>query len=115
MMSENSDQMLQVMTEMRDLLRLLAEPAIAERDKKFREALRLIAGSSSGKKPAAILKMDGTRTQADIVKDCGIAKSQLSELVKKLNEAGLLAEDLKQPMLVISIPANFFEGANDHG
>ena len=108
-MGENSDQMLRVMTEMRDLLRLLAEPAIAERDKKLRDSLRAIAGIASGKKASAIVLMDGSRTQADIVKDCGIAKGQLSELVKKLKEEGLLINDPKLPELAISLPANFFE------
>lgn len=109
-MSEPSDQMLVVLEEMRDLLRLLAEPAIAERDKKFREILRGMVASGKGNKPKAVLLMDGTRTQAKIVEDCGIHKGQLSELVKALREAGLLKSDPKQPHLVISIPPNFFDG-----
>ena len=60
-MSGESAQMLRVLVEMRDLLRLIAEPAIAQRDKKLREALRDIAGSATGKKAKAILLMDGAR------------------------------------------------------
>lgn len=44
-MSDHSAQMLSVLAEMRDLLRLIAEPAIAERDKKLREALLVIAAT----------------------------------------------------------------------
>ena len=108
-MSDASAQMLQVLTEMRDLLRLMAEPAIAERDKRLREALRGIAGSATGKKAKAILLMDGSRKQASIVHECGINQGDLSNLVKKLKAAELLTGDPKQPQLSISIPSNFFE------
>lgn len=108
-MSDQSEQMLQVLTEMRDLLRLMAEPAIAQRDKKLRGELRSIAGGATGKKAKAILLMDGTRVQAEIANECGIDRSDLSALVKRLRGAQLLREDPKQPDLVISIPSNFFE------
>lgn len=108
-MSDSSDEMLRVLTEMRDLLRLLAEPAIAQRDKKLREALRTIAGSATGKKASAILLMDGKRHQAAIINECGINQGDLSVLVKKLKAAELLKGDPKQPELAISIPQNFFE------
>jgi hypothetical protein len=108
-MSDHDARMLSVMTEMRDLLRLIAEPAIAQRDKKLRSTLRGLAGTASGKKAKAILLMDGTRTQSGIVGTCGIDSSDLSALVKKLKAAELLTGDPKQPQLVISIPANFFE------
>lgn len=108
-MSDNSAQMLLVLAEMRDLLRLIAEPAIAERDKKLREALRVIGGNATNKKAKAILLLDGTRTQADVTKACGIDKGDLSSLVKKLKAAELLKDDSKQPQLAISIPPNFFE------
>ena len=113
-MSDQSEQMLQVLTEMRDLLRLLAEPAIAERDKRLRVELRSIAGSGTGKKAKAILLMDGTKTQAAIREVCGIDGSDLSGLVKRLRTSELLKGDPKQPHLAISIPSNFFEsGADD--
>lgn len=108
-MTDQSAQMLSVLTEMRDLLRLMAEPAIAERDKKLREALRAIGGHATSKKAKAILLLDGTRTQADVTKACGIDKGDLSGLVKKLKAADLLKDDSKQPQLAISIPASFFE------
>lgn len=110
MTSDPSAQMLHVLTEMRDLLRLIAEPAIAQRDKKLRETLRGIVGSAKGKKAIAVLLMDGTKNQATISNECGIDKGDLSGLVKKLKAAGLLKDDAKQPLLAISIPPNFFEG-----
>ena len=70
--------MLHVLAEMRDLLRLIAEPAIAQRDKKLRESLRDIAGSAAGMKAKAILLMDGTRTQKMITNECGIVAHPLS-------------------------------------
>lgn len=108
-MSDQSEHMLQVLLEMRDLLRLIAEPAIAQRDQKLRKALREIAGAAGGKKARAILLMDGVRNQSGISSECGIDKGQLSVLVKNLKAANLLKEDTKQPELTISIPSNFFE------
>lgn len=108
-MSDHSAQMLSVLAEMRDLLRLIAEPAIAERDKKLREVLRGIGGNATSKKAKAILLLDGTRTQTDITKACGINKGDLSGLVKKLKTADLLRGESKQPQLAISIPSDFFE------
>ena len=54
-MSDYSAQMLHVLAEMRDLLRLIAEPAIAQRDKKLRESLRDIAGSAAAEAKAVTL------------------------------------------------------------
>ncbi|ABD86545.1 MarR family transcriptional regulator [Rhodopseudomonas palustris] len=108
-MTDLSAQMLSVLVEMRDLLRLVAEPAIAQRDKKLRGALRAIAGSVTGKKAKAILLMDGTRTQAGIVNECGITKGNMSVLVKNLKSTGLLTGDSRQPKLALSIPSTFFE------
>jgi hypothetical protein len=108
-MSDVSAQMLHVLAEMRDLLRLIAEPAIAQRDKNLRQALREIAGSATGQKAMAIVLMDGTRPQTNIVKESGINKGNLSGLVKKLKAAELLTGDPKQPQLAISIPQNFFD------
>jgi hypothetical protein len=108
-MSDQSEQMLQVLAEMRDLLRLIAEPAIAQRDKKLREALRGVAGSAMGRKAKAVLLMDGTRNQTKISQECGIDKGDLSGLVKKLKATDLLTGDPKKPQLAISVPLDFFE------
>lgn len=108
-MNDNAERMLAVLSEMRDLLRLIAEPAIAERDKKLRQALRDTVGGSASKTIAAIKLMDGTKTQSMIVSTCGIHKGQLSTLVKKLDSLKLLTGEIKQPKLAISIPQSFFE------
>ncbi len=108
-MTDSSDQMLRVLIEMRDLLRLMAEPAIAERDKKRRIAVRAIAGNASGKKAKAILLMDGTRTRQAIISTSGIDQGDLSALIKKLSASNLLTGEPKLPQLAISIPSNFFE------
>lgn len=107
-MTDHSAQIFSVLSEMRDLLRLIAEPAIAERDKKHREMVRAIGGKAASKNANAILLMDGSRTQAEITKACGIDKGALSGLVKRLRAADLLTDD-PRPHLVISLPTNFFD------
>jgi len=94
--------------EMRDLLRLLAEPAIAERDQKRRGEIQKIIGTSIPKAKSVIL-MDGSRTQIDIHGETGMHKGELSTLVKRLSEGGLLVGESKKPKLAIVLPSNFFE------
>ena len=94
--------------EIRDLIRLLAEPAIAQRDQKLRTELRRIAGKSAQKSKAVFL-MDGNHTQREICRVTGMDSGNLSVFVKQLNVSKLLLGDVKQPKLAISIPSNFFE------
>ena len=94
--------------EIRDLLRLLAEPAVAERDQKRRSEVRRIVGSSIPKAKSTLL-MDGTRNQTTIHQETGLNRGHLSTLVKQLADAGLLVGDTKLPKLAISLPSNFFE------
>ena len=109
-MDEATGELLSAVREIRDLIRLMAEPAIAERDRKLRTELRRVVGKSvNGAK--AVPLMDGSRSQTDIHKESGINKGQLSTLVKQLSEAKLISDDGKGPKLSISIPANFFETA----
>lgn len=107
-MDEHSAELLSAVREIRDLIRLMAEPAIAERDQKFRDELRRIVGKSAPKANAVLL-MDGSRTQRAIHEDAKIQESHLSTLVKQLNGSKLLSDGGKEPKLAISIPANFFE------
>lgn len=107
-MADNSDQLLAAISEIRDLLRVMAEPAMAKHDKKARAELRRVVGASP-KRAKAVQVMDGTRTQSAIQKETGINQGDLSVLVKLLNEGKLLAGDKKQPKLTIKIPKNFFE------
>jgi hypothetical protein len=107
-MDEISSELLSAVREIRDLIRLMAEPALAERDKKLRNELRRIVGKSAPKANAVLL-MDGSRTQRAIHKETKIHEGQLSTLVKQLNAANLLTDDGNGPKLVIAVPANFFE------
>jgi hypothetical protein len=107
-MVDSNVELLSAIHEIRDLIRLMAEPAIAERDKKLRAELRRLVGASDPKAKSVLL-MDGTRTQAVIQKATGFNQGHLSTLVKQLNANKLLAGDGKQPKLAISIPEDFFE------
>ena len=55
----------ELLTEIRDLLLLIAEPQLAQRDERWRTALAEIVGRGKQKAEAVVL-MDGTRTQAEI-------------------------------------------------
>src|ERR1700686_2396941 len=99
-MADHSDELLAAVRELRDLVRLLAEPAIAERDKKLRAELRRLIGGSP-KKSKAVFLMDGQRKQAEIQRESGINQGDLSILVKQLRAANLITADAKQPELTI--------------
>jgi DNA-binding MarR family transcriptional regulator len=101
---------IELMTEIRDLLLLLAEPALAQRDQKFRDALRKIVGKGQ-KNVAAVFLMNGSLSQSAIAKQAQIDQGQLSRLIKSLAKESLIAADEKHPKLVVAIPVNFFENA----
>lgn len=103
-MSEDTE----ILREIRDLLRLVAEPALAKRDERLRETLQEIVGASQ-QKARAVLLMDGARSQATIRNDCGIDAGNLSRLVKALREAELIGPDDKNPQLVFPTPSNLLE------
>src|SRR5438132_1023559 len=107
-MSDISAELLAAVNDIREMVRLLAEPAIGERDKKRRDELRRIVGKSSAKGQAVML-MDGTRTQKQIVNESEIHQGDLSTLVKRLRDANLLSGDPKLPKVVLILPSNFFE------
>ncbi len=96
------------MVEIRDLLHVLAEPALAKRDEKCREAIRAVVGRSQ-KSASAIMLMDGSRAQAAISKEAGIDPGQLNRLIKSLEKNALIGADEKQPKLRIKLPPNFFD------
>ena len=96
-----------MVNEIRDLIRLMAEPAIAQRDEKRRIAIRQIVGKSAVK-AKAIQLMDGSRTQAQVKQAMKIDAADLSKLVKALREADLI-EFGDKPKITIPLPANFFE------
>jgi hypothetical protein len=108
MNDEHVQPLLQEVRQIRKLLELLAEPAIAQRDAKLRNELRNIVGSSA-KKQQSVFLMDGSRTQTQVIAQTSVNAGDLSTMVGKLESAGLLAEGKKHPKLAISIPPNFFD------
>lgn len=107
-------QEIELLTEIRDLLQVIAEPEIAKRDQKRRSSLRAVVGAGAKKAKAALL-MDGSRLQSAIVKESGMDTGNLSRLVKALAAAELIAKDQKYPKLLLKVPANFFnqDGSDD--
>lgn len=102
-MSEEVD----LLREMRDLLLVIAEPALAKRDERLRSVLKeSVKGKVSAK---AVLLMDGSRTQKQISQESGINEGNLSRLVKALRANGLLAAQDQKPKLALSVPPTFFE------
>jgi hypothetical protein len=101
----------ELLSEIRDLLRLIAEPALAKRDEGRRAALRALAGRSKTN-TKAIQLMDGTRTRKAIRQESGIDAGNLSRLEKSLRDKELITAD-EQLKLVITIPANFFESTEE--
>lgn len=97
-----------ILREIRDLLRVIAEPALAKRDEQLRTSLLQVIGKSK-QKAEAVLLMDGERSQAAIRKDCGIDVGNLSRLVKALRDAELIGPDVKQPKLLFSAPSNLLD------
>jgi len=107
-----SDEQTELLREMRDLLLIMAEPALAERDKRLRAALTEVVGKNRSK-ARAVLAMDGSRSQSAIHKEGGIDQGNLSRLVKALRNKSLLVGNDKNPKLAITVPSNFFEGGEN--
>lgn len=98
----------EVLREIRDLLLLIAEPALAKRDERLRASLAQIVGKSK-QKADAITLMDGVRSQADIRKGCGMDKGNLSRLVASLGKAKLIGSDEKHPKFAFPLPSNLLD------
>lgn len=107
-MADTSEELLGVARELRDLLRLIAEPQIAARDEKRRAQLSEIVGRSVPKRESVLL-MDGSRSQSQICSQTGIRQGHLSVLTKQLREAELLVAESQNPKLAIFLPPNFFD------
>ena len=105
------NEQVELLREVRDLLRVIAEPALAKRDERLRSSLIAIVGKSK-QKAKAVLLMDGSRTQLAIREATGMDSGNLSRLAKELRSKELIgAED--KPKLVISIPPAFFENSEE--
>ena len=102
-MSEETE----LLSEIRDLLLLLAEPAIAKRDESHGAALREIVGRSKAK-AKAVAAMEGSKSRQVICKESGIDQGDLSRLIKILRERKLIV-DGDMPKLVVALPIAFFE------
>jgi DNA-binding MarR family transcriptional regulator len=102
-----------LLTEIRDLLQVMAEPQLAARDAKLRSALRGAVGKSP-KRAKAVVMMDGTRTQKMVATDSGLDQGDVSRLVKALANQKLVSADLKHPKVLLKVPATFFEGNGDN-
>lgn len=98
----------EIFREIRDLLRLIAEPALAKRDERLRASLQEIIGKGRQKAEVVAL-MDGARSLADIRKATGIDAGNLSRLVSALRGAELIGTDDKYPKLVFPAPSNLLE------
>jgi hypothetical protein len=98
----------ELLREMRDLLRVIAEPALADRDKRVRKAIREVVGRSK-QKAGAVLLMNGKRSQSELRNAAGMDSGNLSRLVAALRDRALIKPDERQPELVISVPPNFFD------
>lgn len=101
------DDQTELLQKILEILTLIAEPQIAQRDEKPRATLRQIVGKSATK-GRAVLLMDGSRSQVEIRQVVIVDRSDLSKMVKALRSGGLLTGDDK-PRLTISLPPNFFE------
>jgi hypothetical protein len=97
----------ELLREIRDLLLLIAEPALAKRDEGLRASLLELVGRSEVKRKAVLL-MDGSRGFAVIRKESGIDQGNLSRFAKALREKGLIGPD-ELPKLVLVLPSKFFE------
>lgn len=98
----------ELLTEIRDLLQVMAEPMLAKRDERFRGGIRKVAGKSEKTRKAIVL-MDGTRTQATIAKEAGMDHGQLSRVVKMLEKEVLCVAGDKRPKLAGKLPQGFFD------
>jgi hypothetical protein len=90
-----------------EMLTLIAEPQIAQRDQTLRAALSEVVGKGRLKARAAAL-MDGTRAQSVICRESGIDAGALSRLTKALREKCLIGSDDKLPTLAIPLPPGFW-------
>lgn len=104
----------ELLAEIRDLLTVIAEPALERQDANRRTLLRNIVGTSE-KKARAVLLMDGTRLQAAISKESTLDNGSVSRLVKALAEVQLLVGDEKFPTLALKIPPRFFDKEVQNG
>ncbi|HEX2839554.1 MAG TPA: hypothetical protein VHN77_15660 [Phycisphaerales bacterium] len=98
----------ELLTEIRDLLAIMAEPQIAERDKRQRQEIKELVGRRP-KAQAAVYLMDGNRKQSEITKATGFHQGDLSKLVKELVSGKLATVVDGKPRLGLRLPPGLFD------
>jgi DNA-binding MarR family transcriptional regulator len=98
----------ELLTEIRDLLAVMAEPLMEKRHKKFRDGIRAVVGKKQAGR-AAVLLMDGTRTQAAIAKESKMDPAALTRLLKQLKGKALCEVEGKHPKLAGKLPGDFWD------
>ena len=106
-----TDPLLIAVLEIKELLKLIAEPQLAQRDEKNRSLLRATVGKSLWKQKV-IPHLDGTKTQTDIRNVVKVDRSDLAKFIRALRATDLLVGSEK-PHLNIDIPATFFQEEKD--
>lgn len=104
------EKVLETLQDIRDLIRLSVRPSI---DTALIEIRRIVSGSE--KKLAAVLLMDGTMTKAEISKKSGYDKSDLSRLVKQLEDLGALSSQPEHPKLLFPVTNATLRVKSDDG
>jgi len=103
------DEQTELLREIRDLLKVLASPMLAERDKEGRRVLRELVGKSD-KRKAFVLAIDGKRPRAELVKETGIDPADASRIVADLKDQKILTESNRVPKFQISVDPGIFTG-----
>ena len=99
---------MELLTEIRDLLQVMAEPLLEKRQKKFRDGIRRVVGKKKSAR-GAVLLMDGTRSQAAIAKESGMDAGHLNRLVKVLEKEALCAMEGKHPKIACRLAGDFWD------
>jgi CRP-like cAMP-binding protein len=107
-MNDIDIRMVSLLEEIRDYLRLMAEPALAERDRIKREKLKEIVGKSQ-KRQEVVLSFDGIKSRAQIQKELGMDQGNMSRFVSELKASGIVLEEGGKPRLLIPVDSLFFQ------
>lgn len=108
-MTENEREIVELLGQIRDLLIPISshyQPEYEEKQRQLREGLkdvlRQLAVGNRSRESCAL--MDGSRSQSEISQTTGIDKGNLSRLVSRLHNEGLLTTDSdnRKPKLIFA-------------
>ena len=105
---DDTPRIVELLTDIRGLLLLMAEPQLEAGDKVARERLRALVGKSK-KLQDSVGLMDGSNSRPDIQKKVPIDQGQLSRFIKALQEEALFDESEGRPRMSIYAPATIFQ------